>query len=82
MYTKFGLTLLLGLLPLCTSYAQTPRATTPDEIVRQLTHSDYRIAFHGVSSYMGFSPDQRTPAMKAALVRRSKMKTSVFDKLS
>ncbi|MCY4673070.1 MAG: hypothetical protein OXD43_04770 [Bacteroidetes bacterium] len=72
MYTKFGLTLLLGLLPLCALYAQNPRAATPDEIVRQLTHSDYRIVFDGVSSYMGFSPDQRTSAMKAALVQALK----------
>ena len=72
MYTKFGLTLLLSLLPLCTLYAQSPRATTPDEIVRQLTHSDYRVAFDGVNSYMVVSPDQRTQAMKIALVQALK----------
>lgn len=72
MHTKFGLTLFLSLLPLCTLYAQNPGATTPDEIVRLLTHSDYRIAFGGVNSYMVFPPDQRTPAMKAALVQALK----------
>ncbi|MCY4674887.1 MAG: hypothetical protein OXD43_14195 [Bacteroidetes bacterium] len=81
MYTKFGLTLLLGLLPLCTLHAQNPRATTPDEIVRQLTHSDYRVAFDGVNSYMVFKPDQRTPAMRTALVQALKNETERIRQL-
>ena len=75
MHSRFILTFFLSLLPLCTLYAQNPgttRTTTPDEIVRRLTNSDYRIAFAGVESYMVFSPDQRTPAMKAALVQALK----------
>lgn len=75
MHTRISLTFFLSLLPLCTLYAQNPgttRTTTPDEIVRQLTNSDFRIAFAGVESYMVFSPDQRTPAMKAALVQALK----------
>lgn len=75
MHTRFTLILFLSLLPLCTLYAQNPgatRTTTPDEIVWQLSNSDYRIAFAGVGSYVAFSPDQRTPAMKAALVQALK----------
>ena len=72
MHTRFILTFILGLLPLCTLHAQNPGATTPDEIVRQLTNSDYRIAFSGVESYVSLSPDQRTPAMKTALVQALK----------
>lgn len=75
MHSRFILTFFLSLLPLCTLYAQNPgttRTTTPDGIVRQLTNSDFRIAFAGVESYMLFSPDQRTPAMKAALVQALK----------
>jgi len=42
---------------------------TPDEIIQKLISSDYRTALDGLSDYIRLSEDQRTPAIKSALVQ-------------
>ena len=69
MQTKFASILIISSLLVCTSYAQKPRTATPEDIIRQLNNSNYKIAFEGLYEYLRLPPDQRTAEMKTALVQ-------------
>ena len=72
MSAKFILPLFLSLFSVCTVHAQKSMGATPDGVIRQLTSSDYRTVLDGLADYMSLPKNQRTPAVKAALVQALK----------
>ena len=73
MSAKTILPLFLSLFSVCTVHAQRLGPVTPDEVIRQLTSSDYKTALlFGVPGYSRLPEDQRTAAVKAALVQALK----------
>jgi len=55
-----------------TTHAQMTTLTTSEEIIQKLITTDFRVAFDGVSDYMGFLENEQTPDSNSALVQALK----------